>query len=402
MYCEKDLSGSTGGGIIEPKAGIFDSVIVLDYKSLYPSIMRTFNVDPLAFARAEGKDVITAPNGARFSRERGPLPEILDRYSVAREQAQSRGETVAAYVYKILQNSFYGVLASSACRYSRDELAGAITSFGRMFLEWSREHIESKGYRVLYGDTDSVFVASGLAPDATALAAFGSRLASELNDALAAHIRERYGLDSRMQIQFDKAYLKFLIPPLRFAERDAESDSAESRGRAKGYAGFLGKPDASTTVDVKGMEAVRSDWTSLARKFQIDLLGLVFAGAARAELGEFLAQTLDELEAGKLDALLVYTRSIRKPIETYTKVVPPYVKAAKLAGLVKGWGTISYRMTTDGPMPLGMGEATIDHEFYVTRQLEPIVRSIAAAGADIPLDVFDGRDGQMGFLFQQS
>jgi len=104
-FSNKELSGSSGGGIIEPKAGLFDSVIVLDYKSLYPSIMRTFNVDPLAFARAEGGDAITAPNGARFSRERGPLPEILDRYFIAREQAQSRGDTVAAYVYKILQNS---------------------------------------------------------------------------------------------------------------------------------------------------------------------------------------------------------------------------------------------------------------------------------------------------------
>ena len=398
-FSDKELSGSSGGGIIEPKAGLFDSVIVLDYKSLYPSIMRTFNVDPLAFARAGGEDAFTAPNGARFSRERGPLPEILDRYFVAREEAQSRGDTVAAYVYKILQNSFYGVLASSACRYARDELAGAITSFGRMFLEWSKEHIESRGHRVLYGDTDSVFVASGLVSDSKALTAFGTGLATDLNEALGAYILKQYGLSSRMQIQFDKAYLKFLIPPLRFAERDADSDPAESRGRAKGYAGLVAKPDGSTVVDVKGMEAVRSDWTPLARKFQVDLLGLVFAGAVRAELGEFLARTLRELEAGALDALLVYTRSIRKPVESYTKVEPPYVKAARRAGLLKGRGTISYLMTTDGPMPLGMGGAAIDYEFYVTRQLEPIVRSIASAGADIPLDACENRDGQLELLF---
>jgi hypothetical protein len=56
-------------------------------------------------------------------------------------------------------------------------------------------------------------------------------------------------------------------------------------------------------------------------------------------------------------------------------------------------------MTTDGPMPVSMGGAPIDYEFYVTRQLEPIVRSIASAGADIPLDAFENRDGQLELLF---
>jgi DNA polymerase-2 len=70
--------------VLEAEAGLFRNVLVFDFRSLYPSLMRTFHIDPLAHARAEAHprpDDLVAPNGARFDRTEGILPSILDRYA---------------------------------------------------------------------------------------------------------------------------------------------------------------------------------------------------------------------------------------------------------------------------------------------------------------------------------
>src|SRR5213075_1835438 len=101
-----------------------------------------------ANARPRGTDII-APNGARFDRGESVLPAILTAYTREREAALAAGDETAAYVYKILQNSFYGVLGSSGCRYGRSELAGAITSFGKQYLTMARDWFEARGHHVL-------------------------------------------------------------------------------------------------------------------------------------------------------------------------------------------------------------------------------------------------------------
>ena len=135
---DRRVSGAAGGTVLDPLAGFFGPVAVFDFRSLYPSVMRTFNVDPLAheLARralatqaggAEGDSLIVAPNGAAFVREPGILPALIARYFSERLAAIDRGDDASAYVYKILMNSFYGVLGTPKCRYARTELAGAIT-----------------------------------------------------------------------------------------------------------------------------------------------------------------------------------------------------------------------------------------------------------------------------------
>ena len=107
-----------------------------------------------------GDDPIVAPNGAAFRRQPGILTQILDELFPRREAAKAVGDRVASQAIKILMNSFYGVLGTPACRFHNPELANAITSFGREVLLWSKARIESFGKRVLYGDTDSLFVES--------------------------------------------------------------------------------------------------------------------------------------------------------------------------------------------------------------------------------------------------
>jgi DNA polymerase II len=366
-----------GGAIISPRPGLWNGVYLLDFKSLYPSIIRTFNIDPAGFIQAFGTapetpGVIEAPNGAVFPRERSILPELLDRFFENREEAKKAGDSIGSYVYKIVMNSFYGVLGSPGCRFAATELSGAITEFGQKLLHWSKDYLEDLGYDVLYGDTDSVFFRSEKSGE---LKDLGVSAAAELNKALEDYIRKEYQIEPKLEIEYEKHYLKLFLPAIRGGEE------GESRGRAKGYAGLVagsGK-DEKPYIEVKGMEAVRRDWTHLAHEFQLTLLDMVFREAPLEEITRYLREIKSKLYAGEMDEKLLYIKQLRKPVMEYTKTVPPHVKAASLLPLEKQRGLIRYVITADGPQPAGKIVSPIDYSHYLERQLKPIAGDFSEA-----------------------
>jgi DNA polymerase II len=387
------LDRAPGGGIITPRAGLYANVLSFDFRSLYPSLIRTFNIDPLSRrpAGAAGAPAgggapapIVAPNGAAFDRAPGILPGILDRFFESREQARLRGDRRAVYAYKIVLNSFYGVLGTPGCRFAASALAGAITTLGQHILYWARDMVTAEGYTVIYGDTDSLFVLSGAGQEATAasLARLGAQVASMVNERLGEYVRRSYGVTSRLELEFESIYRRFFLPPIRTAGAggDEPDDDAEGRGRAKGYAGLRISEEGgkeSERLEIVGMEAVRHDWTPLAQRLQRDLLELVFHDAPPARVGDHVRAALRSLRAGEQDGNLAYRKSLRKPVEAYTKSVPPHARAATLLPPEERSGLIRYLWTTDGPQPESRRTAPPDYEHYVQKQVRPIVEAIA-------------------------
>jgi len=386
-----DVTGAAGGTVLECEAGLFKNVAVFDFRSLYPTIIRTFNIDPLSYARAgkngqkageRGKENIVAPNGAAFSRTQGPLPALIAEYFETRSAAIEKGDKTAAQVYKILMNSFYGVLGTSACRYGKSALAGAITSFARKWLLFSRDWFNSKGFNVLYGDTDSLFIETGFGD--ISYRDFKDKcvcISEELNNLLSQKIKSDYDLESFIELRFDKAYRRFLIPLVRniHASDENSESQAESRGRAKGYGGHLLNPDESCTLEVTGMEAIRSDSTPLARRLQLELLELVFSGCGEEDFREQVEKTVLDLRGGKLDNELIYRKRLSRYPETYTSLTPPQVKAARALGWKKRKGVVEYLWTVNGPEPVSLPHGKPDYDHYVESQVYPLVRSIASA-----------------------
>jgi DNA polymerase-2 len=429
---DQDVSGAAGGTVLDSLAGLFNNIAVFDFRSLYPTIMLTFNIDPLCHARAAPPaDLIIAPNGAAFSRDPGPLPGLIARYFAERRNALARGNETAAQVYKILMNSFYGVLGTQSCRYGRTELAGAITSFAKKWLYFSRDWFERRGFRVLYGDTDSLFVETRLTDDQgyEDFSRLCGALAADLNRDLGERIRSEYDCRSFIELRFEKAYRRLLLPPLRNRAGEGETpdkepgesragagggirDSGEMnppdagaprggtaprskaalRGRAKGYGGYLiAAEDGGLTVEVKGMEAVRSDVTALARRLQLELLELVFSGEGEEAFRRKLRETLADLEAGNLDGELVYRKRLSRPPESYTASTPPQVKAARALGWKGRRGTVEYVWTSAGAEPLSLPHQALDYRHYAQAQVLPVAKSIAdAAGWNID-DFFPGK-----------
>ena len=148
-----------GGFVMTSKPGIYDYVIVCDFKSLYPSIMRTFNIDPLMFVpdkdakKAAKGELIAAPNGAHFRREQGIIPGLIERFWAEREVARKAKDELARYAIKIHMNSIYGVLASPNCRFFNRQVGNAITGFAQKFIKLAAEKTEGLGYEVIYGDS---------------------------------------------------------------------------------------------------------------------------------------------------------------------------------------------------------------------------------------------------------
>jgi DNA polymerase-2 len=349
-----------GGTVLPPEAGVFDNVLVFDFKSLYPSIIRTFEIDPLGYLGSgpgRFEDAVIAPNGAAFRRHKGVLSELLDHLFEQREAAKKRGDKVASYAIKILMNSFYGVLGTPVCRFFNPKLAAAITSFGREILLWSKALMEAQGYAVLYGDTDSLFVLSGLA-DPKAARARGNELAALLNTELERHVRETWGVASRLELEFERLYLRLLFPRKRSGEG----------GAMKHYVGLT----EESGVIFTGMEVVRRDWTDLARQVQRELYERFFAGR---EVEDYLAGTVVALRNGELDRSLIYRKALRKDLEEYTAGTPPHVAAARKLKSDPG-ALIDYVITRNGPEPAGERSSPLDYEHYVEKQIRPIATPI--------------------------
>jgi DNA polymerase-2 len=366
-----------GGHVLEPVTGLHPNVWVFDFKSLYPSIIRTFNIDPLAYVAdaAPGQDLIRTPGGA-FRREAAILPGMLDELFPRRDAAKTNGDKVASQAIKILMNSFYGVLGTPACRFYNPALANSITGMGKELLLWSKRWFEAAGFKVLYGDTDSLFVRAR-GGDAEALRMQARQLADSLNGELARYITERWRVQSRLELQFEKLYLKLFLPRARHS----------TRGASKRYAGLV-DATAPSNVEFVGMEVVRRDWTALAKQVQRELYQRLFMDRP---VDAYLAEIVQQVRNGELDEALVYRKNLRKAVGDYTASTPPHVAAARKSTRPQG-RLISYVITTAGPEPLEDRQHPLDREHYIAKQVKPVAEPVLdTLGLDFERVIGDNR-----------
>jgi DNA polymerase-2 len=346
-----------GGHVLEPTPGIYENVLVFDFRSLYPSIIMTFNIDPLGL-HVPTENAVKGPVGPPFAKEGSILPSIIAELMEARAKAKQDNNPYLSYAIKILMNSFYGVLGAAGCRFFNSDLAATITQTGQFILKETIHHIQTvANVPVIYGDTDSLFVLLGPGSEKDAA---GRDLAAEITEWLSRMVKERFHVDSALTLQFENHFRYFFMPALR----------GSTQGSKKHYCGAI-VDDSGMKLSFKGMESARSDWTELAKETQYALIMRVFS---KQPVEEYLLDVTSKLRSGKLDGKLVYKKRLRKPVSDYTVNVPPHVQAAKLCKTPPHM--VRYVMTINGPQPVENLTAPIDYDHYIEAQLKPVADSI--------------------------
>ncbi len=374
-----DVQGksSPGGYVMDSKPGFYDSVVVLDYKSLYPSIIRTFLVDPVGLAEGqhapETERLIKGPRGTLFSREKHCLPEIVTTLWRARDEAKRAKNEPLSQALKLVMNSFAGVLGATECRFFNPDLISAITLRGHEMVKLTRSFVEQRGYEVIYGDTDSIFIWLKRTHSNAEAHAVAAELANDINAWWTQTLRNEQDLESFLEIEFDTHYKKFFMPTIRGSDV----------GSKKRYAGLSVDASGKEAMVYRGLEMARSDWTPLARQFQEGLLSRVFQGVPYRD---FVAGYAHATLAGEKDDLLIYRKRLRHRLDAYVANVPPQVRAARIAdeynvrmgrpAQYQNGGWIRYVMTINGPEPLEVRQSRIDYEHYLAKQIQPIADSI--------------------------
>lgn len=280
-----------GGYVHAMNPGLYHWVVVLDFKSMYPSLIISKNI---CFTTLSDDGEIISPSGARFvskNRREGLLPAILSdlmNYRDSIKISMSLAHDDHEYHYldglqeavKILMNTFYGVFASSFYRFTNKNIGAAITSFARGNVKGIISEVEADGIDVVYSDTDSVFIQSP-EDNLEGSVEFGKSLA------------ERFTMEGSI-LEFEK-----LISPLF------------SHGKKKRYVGRVVWPVKEDDLLVRGYEIRRSDSFDL----QSELLENLFEKILDEKNEEALAyvrQTVQNTLSGKVDPQeLVISRTCR-------------------------------------------------------------------------------------------
>ncbi|MCL4335773.1 MAG: DNA polymerase II [Candidatus Thermoplasmatota archaeon] len=267
-----------GGYVHSIGAGIYDNVIVLDFKSMYPTMIMKYNI---CFTTYDPKGEIVAPNGVKFlsvAQREGLVPrllkELMDERDTVKKRMKSATPEEKEYLdgiqgaIKILMNTFYGVLASSFYRFTNLEIGGAVTAYARNTITALIEKLKSENYKVIYGDTDSIFIESGAASHEEAVR-IGFDLSSKISD------------DEGVTVEFEKVM-----------------DPLFSHGAKKRYAGKIVFPESQKgEVLIRGYEVRRTDSFDL----QSQALSKVFDFVLNRDVEgavEFRNSTVDKVRRG--------------------------------------------------------------------------------------------------------
>jgi DNA polymerase I len=356
---ERPPASYIGALVLKPEPGIKENVAVLDFASMYPSIMVRYNVGPDTLVRKDEdyseENVYIAPSvGHMFRKEPdGFFKGVLKRFLKWRRDIKTRLKELEPnsleYVLldqrqraiKVLSNAMYGYMGWSGARWYCKECAEAVTAWGRDLILSAIKYAKNLGLKVYYGDTDSLFVDYD----------------EEKINKLIEFVEKEMGFD----IKIDKVYKRILFT-----------------GAKKRYAGLT----LNGLLDVTGLEAVRGDWCELAKEVQLEVLRIVLQEGNIDKAIEYVSRIMDDLRNGRIpvEKLVIWKTLTRRPSDY--KVDGAHVRAALMLEqhgyriapgmkigyvIVKGHGKLADKAR---PFILTSKEE-IDTDYYVDKQVVP-------------------------------
>jgi DNA polymerase I len=353
-----------GALVLEPKTGLHDNIVVLDFSSMYPNLMEKYNLSPDTLVRpgeivSEDSVFMIPEVKHRFRKKpdgfyRIVLSTLIQQREVIKKEMEGLEEKSTRYrvlrererAVKIVTNACYGYAGWAGARWYAKEVAESATALGREVIHKTIEEAESLGLNVIYGDTDSIFV----------------RDDPEKVRQLQAWAEREFGLDIRREREFTR---------ILFTEA------------MKRYAGLLRKG----SLDIVGLEVVRGDWSDIARQVQEQVLTRILRDQSTEKAIDDVQTTIRRLRNGEVPlADLTIRKTLTKPIEDYA-VRTPHVEVAKL--LVKqGWDLavgdkVAYVVTKGSGKLFQKAKPSsqakpedVDIDYYLDNQIKPAAMRI--------------------------
>ncbi|MCX6776846.1 MAG: DNA-directed DNA polymerase [Candidatus Micrarchaeota archaeon] len=363
-------SPAVGAFVKMPEPGIYDNLVVFDFRSLYPSIIISHNVDPSTLnCDCCEKDAFISPVGHKFcKKKKGLIPsvlgELLEKRGEIKKKMKSLKPGTEEFIQfdarqqalKITANSFYGYLLYPRSRWYSKEAGESTTAWGRHYIQETMKKAEEAGFKVLYGDTDSLMLLLGDKKKKDAL-----EFVAEINSKL----------PEKMELELEGFYTRGMFV----------SKKAEAKGAKKKYA-MIGEDGR---IKIRGFELVRRDWAGVAKEVQKQVLEAILKEGSKDKAVKIVMDKIDELKAGKtpLSELVIYTQ-LKKGVDKY-EINSPELAAAKKAmeagvpmeeGSLVGFViTRTGNSISDKAMPADMAK-DYDAGYYIDHQVIPAVLKI--------------------------
>lgn len=375
--------GFVGGLVLEPKKGFYDKcVLLLDFNSLYPSIIQEYNI---CFTSVDqNADSVIEPDHDTNDSS-GILPiqikhlvdtrrAVKKAMSLEKRQNQQDYENLESYIkldirqkaLKLTANSMYGCLGFSASRFYAKELAALVTRKGREALMRAKELAEGLGLDVIYGDTDSIMIYTN-SNDNTEVQQIGFKVKMQVNK-----------MFKLLEIDLDGIFKSMLLL------------------KKKKYAAltWVNHEDSSQKPiyrkEMKGLDIVRRDWCILAKQLGEQVVDIILQPEismddAITTIREKMTDTAANISSMKMP-LFIISKELAKPVEAYPAKTPQahvMVARRKTTKFRKG-DVVPYIICKDGtdkshaqrayhPEEIEEQNLEIDYDYYLSNQIHPVV-----------------------------
>ena len=382
-----------GAIVIEPKKGIHSDVLVFDFRSLYPTIIVTHNIDPWTFNFKGCKKKYVVPEHKNWyfcADKKGFIPKHLEEVIKLRQQVKQAMKIEKnpnehmrlnneQFALKTVANATYGYLAYFGAKWYRRECGAAAASWARHYISKAIEEAKHQGFEIIYGDTDSLMARHPSVTGQQKLRDAGEKFAKIVNDKLPGII----------ELEFRDLYKGGI-----FVAREKDHEA----GAKKRYALVDYKGD----LEIRGFETVRRDWCELSKRIQREVLVTILRDRDPAKAVKLVRDTVGKIKNGKveLDDLVIFEQ-ITRPLSAY-QAIGPHVKAAMKArdrGRPIGEGTVVAFVITKGRGSISdraepledVKPGQYDPEYYINNQVLPAAMRVLKALGYEEKEVLSGK-----------
>ncbi|HEV8290051.1 MAG TPA: DNA-directed DNA polymerase [Candidatus Norongarragalinales archaeon] len=363
-----------GAFVKTPIPGVYNNLAMLDFKSLYPSIIVAHNVDPTTLNCEHCKhdhDCNVSPQGHKFcKKDTGLIPATVrdvlrTRFAVQAEMRklekdipEHRQLHARQWALKIIANSFYGYLGYARSRWYSRECAESVTAWARQYIQDTIKQAQNEGFNVIYADTDSLLIE--IKPGEQ-----GEK------DVMAFRAKINKKLPEGMELELEDFYPRGIFV----------SKKQDATGAKKKYA-LINKQGK---IKIRGFELVRRDWSRVARHTQRKVLEILLREGDRDKAVQVVRDVVEKLREGTipLEDLVIYTQ-LRKSVKSYEGTSPElsaFLKARKEGINLPEGAVISYVITKSGKTiseKAQLFELAKDYDpnYYIEHQVIPGVLKI--------------------------